>query len=122
MGSGLAFRGWTYATAAVTLLPQVLPLESDLSATACLDTGCGMTLVDKDWLLRQLPNQKIKEMSTPLKVRGIGASKYESTQFAELSLFLPGKDNKGQKVYAFIRCELHLVKGLRANILVGNNA
>ena len=121
MGSGLAFRGWTYATAAVTLLPQVLPLELDLSATAYLDTGCGVTLIDKDWLLQQLPNQKIKKMSTPLKVREIGASKHKSAQFAELSLFLPGEDNERQKVYAFIKCEVHLVEGLRANILVGND-
>ena len=121
MGSGLAFRGWTYATAAVTLLPQVLPLESDPSATACLNTGCGVTLVNKDWLLRQLPNQKIKEMSTPLKVRGIGTLKHESAQFAELSLFLLGEDNEEQKVYASIRCKLYLVEGLRANILVDND-
>lgn len=32
-----------------------------------------------------------------------------------------GENNKGQKVYASIRCELHLVDGLRANILIGNN-
>ena len=121
MGSGLAFRGWTYATPVVTFLPQVLPLESYPSATACLNTGCGVTLVDKDWLLRQLPNQKIKEMSTPFKVRGIGSSKHKSTQFAELCFFLLEEDNKGQKVYASIRYELHLVEGLRANILVGND-
>ena len=78
MASGLAFQGSTYATAAVTLVPQVLPLESNPGTITCLDTGCGVTLVDKDWLLRQLLDQKIKEMSTPLKVRGIGASKHES--------------------------------------------
>ena len=121
MGSDLAFRGWTFATAAVTLLPQVLPLESDLSTTACLDIGCNVTLVDKDWLLQQLPNQKIKEISTPLKVRGIGALKHKSAQFVELFLFLSREDNKGQKIYAFIRRELHLVEGLRANILVDND-
>lgn len=121
MGSGLALQGWTYATAAVTLVPQVLPLESDPGATAYFDTGCGVTLVDKHWLLRQLPDQKIKEMSTPLKVREIGASKHESAQFAELSLFLPGENNKGQKVYTSFKCELHLVEGLRANMLIGNN-
>ena len=121
MGSGLAFQGWTYTTAAVTLVPRVLPLKRDPSATACLNTGCGVTLVDKNWLLRQLPDQKIKEMSTPLKVRGIGTSKYKSAQFAEVALFLPGESNKGQKVYASIRCELHLVKSFRANILIGNN-
>lgn len=121
MGSGLTFRGWTYATAAVTLVPRVLPLETDPSATACLDTGCGVTLVDKDWLLRQLPHQKIKEMSTSLKVRGIGTSKHKSAQFAEVSLFLSEESDKGQRVYASIRCELYLVEGLRANILIGNS-
>ena len=60
-------------------------------------------------------------MSTPLKVRGIRASKHKFAQFAELSLFLPGENNKGHKVYASIRCELHLVEGLKANILIGNN-
>ncbi len=121
MSSGLAFRGWTYATAAVTLVPQVLPLESDPSAMACLDTGCGVTLVDKDWLLRRLPGQKIKEMSTPLKVRGIGASRHESNQFAELSLFFPRENTEGEMIYASIKCELHLVEALRANILIGND-
>lgn len=80
-----------------------------------------MTLVDKDWLLRQLPHQKIKEISTPLKVRGIRTSKHESAQFAEVSLFFLGESDEGQRVYAFIRCELHLVEGLRANILIGND-
>lgn len=99
----------------------MLPLETDSSATACLNTGCGITFVDKDWLLRQLPNQKIKGMSIPLKIRGIGTSKHKSAQFVEVSLFLPGESNKGQKVYISVRCKLHLVEGLRANILIGNN-
>lgn len=80
-----------------------------------------MTLVDKDWLLCQLPDQKIKEMFTFLKIRGIRTSKHESAQFAEVSLFLLGESNEGQKVYASIRCKLYLVKGLRANILIGND-
>lgn len=105
----------------MTLVPQVLPLKSDPSATACLDTGCGVIFVDKNWLLRQIPNQKIKEMSIPLKIRGIGASKHKSAQFAELSLFLLGENDKEQKVYASFKYELHLVEGLRAKMLIGNN-
>ena len=106
---------------AVTLVPQVLPLKSDRSATACLDTSCGVTLVNKDWLLWQLPGQKIKKMSTPLRVREIMALRQKSNQFAELSLFFSGENGKGEMVYASIKCELHLVKGLRANILIENN-
>ena len=60
-------------------------------------------------------------MSTPLKIRGIRASKNESAQFAELPLFFPSENNQGQKVYVSFKCELHRVEGLRANMLIGNN-
>ncbi len=46
-GSGLAFRGWTYATAPITLTPEHLPSDSDPNSIACLNTGCGVTLIDK---------------------------------------------------------------------------
>lgn len=105
----------------MTLVPQVLPFESDPGATACLDTGCGVNFIDKGWFLRQLPKQKIKEISTLLKVRGMGASKYEFAQFAELSLLFLGENDKRQKVYAFFKCKLYLVDGLRTNMLIGNN-
>ena len=119
--SGLAFRGWTYTTASVTLIPYFLPPELDPAATACLDTGCGVTFIDKAWLLSHLPHQKVSSMSTPLNVRGIGTPKHESAQFAALSLYFPGKNEAGQRVYASIKCKLHLVDGFWANILVGNN-
>ena len=89
--------------------------------TTCLDTGCGVTLVNKDWLLCQLSDQKIKEMSIFLKVRGMGTLKHKSAQVVEVSLFFLGESNKRQKVYSFIRCKLYLVKGLKANILIGSN-
>ena len=60
-------------------------------------------------------------MSTPLKVRGIGASRHESDEFTALSLYFPGKDGAGKLVYASLRCEIHLVEGLRANLLIGND-
>lgn len=78
IGSGPAFWGWTYVTAAVTLAPQVLPLKSDPSGIACFDIDCGVILVNKAWLLRQLPHEKIREMSILLKVRKIETLKYES--------------------------------------------
>ena len=119
--SGLVFRGWTYAIIAITLEVHRLPRDPDLKLTACLDTGCRVTLVDKSWLLRQLSGQKINTISTPLKVREIKASKHESKEFATLSLYFPRKNGAGKLVYAFMRCEIHLVEGLRANLLIRNN-
>lgn len=120
-GSGFAFRGWTYITATVTLAPDHFPPDSNPKSTACLDTGCGVTLVDKNWLAKNLPTQKISTISTPLKVRGIGASKHKSGEFTALCLYFPEKNNAGQLVYASLTCEIHLVEDLRANLLIGNN-
>lgn len=47
IGSGLAFRGWSYAIASVILSPHTVQLQSDSAASCCLDTGCGVTLVDR---------------------------------------------------------------------------
>lgn len=121
LGSSLGFKGWTYATASITLTPEHLRLNFDSDSIACFDTGCGVTFVDRDWLLKRLPYQKICTISTLLKVRGIGASKYESVEFAVLSLYFPGKDNAEQLVYVALKCEIHLVEELQANLLISNN-
>ncbi len=47
LGLGLAFQGWTYATTSIMQVPHLFSLGLDLAATACLDTGCGVTLIDK---------------------------------------------------------------------------
>ena len=120
-GLGLAFRGWTYTTTVITLNPHRLPQDADPESIAHLNTGCGVTAIDKSWLLRQLPGQKISTMSTPLTVKGIKTSKHECEKFAAPSLYFSGKNGARKLVYAFVRCEIHLVEGLRANLLIGND-
>lgn len=56
-----------------------------------------------------------------LKVRGISASKHKSKDVALITIYISGIDKKGREVYASISCKLHLVDGLNANMLVGNN-
>ena len=120
-GLGLVFRGWIYATAPITLTPEHLPSYSNLDSIACLNTRCEVTLVDKAWLLKRLPMQKINTMSTPLRVRGIGSSKHNSGEYAILFLYFSSKDNASQQVYASLTYKIHLIKGLRTNLLIGNN-
>lgn len=117
----LAFRSWIYATIAITLDPHRLPQNSDPESMACFDTGCKVTLIDKGWLLRYFPKQKISTMSTLLKVRGIRASRHESKEFVALSLYFLGKNSARKLVYALLRYKIHLVKGLRANLLIKND-
>lgn len=96
-GSVLAFRGWSYATTSITFDPALLPAISDPDTSVCLDTGCGVSLVDKTWLAKKHPSQKISTMPVPLKVRGIGASRHESDEFALTALYIPGLDQEGSE-------------------------
>lgn len=63
----------------------------------------------------------INTISTLLKVRGIGASKYESSEFVVLSLNISDKNNLGDLVNTSLQYEIHLIEGLYANLLIGNN-
>lgn len=120
-GFGLAFRGWSYTTTPITFNPAILPAIGDPNTLECLDTGCGVSLVDKTWLAKKYPSQKISTIPIPLKVRGIGVSSYELEKFALTALYMPGLDQGGLEVYTCIKCELHLVEGLRANMFIVNN-
>ena len=121
LGSGLAFRGWSYATTLITFDPEILRAISDPDTSVCLDKGYGVSLVDKVWLAKKHLSQKINTMPVPLKVRGIDASRYKWGEFALTALYMPGLDREGSEVYAFVQCELHLVDGLKANMLIKNN-
>lgn len=60
-------------------------------------------------------------MSTPLKLGGIRVSRHKSEKFAALFLYFLGTNGAGKLVYALLRYEIHLVEGLRANLLIGND-
>lgn len=105
----------------VALQPAEIPDNPDTSSSCCLNTGCGVTLVDRTWLLQKLPNVKLSKMSTPLKVRGIRSSRHESNEFALTALFFMRKDTAKRVVFARIDRKLHLVDELKANMLIGND-
>lgn len=60
-------------------------------------------------------------MSTSLKIKGIGASKYKSAEFTTLYLYFSDRNNAGELVYTSLKCKVHLVEGLQANLLISNN-
>lgn len=50
-------------------------------------------------------------MSTFLKIKEIGTSKYEFVQFAACFLFFTSKNEAEKQVYVSIKCELYLIDG-----------
>ena len=87
-----------------------------------MDTGCGVSLVDRAWLHTLLPEVKISKISSPLKVRGVGANRHETDKFVVIPIYFPGKKiDGGTEVLAKVQRELHIVDELRAHMLVGND-
>lgn len=60
-------------------------------------------------------------MPVPFKIRGISTSKHKSENFALTTVYISCFDKNGHEVYTSITCKLHLVDGLKANMLVGND-
>ena len=112
IGTGFGFRNWHYITINVSLQPQAS------AEPVCLDTGCSLSIVDKTWLMLRAPDTKVRFMASPIIVRGIGADKHSTSEYAILDVYFPGK--KGTKnVTACVTREVHLVDGLKAKMLIG---
>ena len=60
-------------------------------------------------------------MATSLRVREVGASKHETSEYVTQDLYLPGIDDQGRKVLAYLRRELHIVDNLRVKMLIKND-
>ncbi|MGI4816790.1 MAG: reverse transcriptase domain-containing protein, partial [Janthinobacterium lividum] len=116
IGHGLSYRGFTYL-----MMDCRLSADSPTEAV-CGDTGCTATLADEDFILRQVPNVIWREMAVPLRVRGIANNVHETSRHAILDLRFPGVDSAtGEIAEAVIQKEVHVVKNLTANMLLGND-
>ena len=60
-------------------------------------------------------------MATPITVRGLGANKHATDQYAIADIYISAKDSQGQEVTAHIRHEIYLVEELKPNMLVGTD-
>lgn len=60
-------------------------------------------------------------MTTSITVRDLGAIKHQIDKYAMTFIYLPGKNESGASVKALIYREIHLVNGLKANMLIRND-
>lgn len=114
-GNGYAFRDYNFLEMAV----RVAPGTEDL--WVCLDTGCGVSLIDSSWIREILPDAAILNRPSAVNVRGLGDAVHSSNQYMVLQLSLPGKDDKGEEVVAQINREFHLVPNLGCKVLIGTD-
>ena len=82
---GYRFKGWKYITANV----QFAKDQQAQVHNVCLDTGCIMTLIDRDFLKEVTPDAIMKKMASPMSVRGVGPRKHSSIDYVTINLYFP---------------------------------
>ena len=90
--------------------------ESELS----LDTGCGVILGDRVYLLKQIPRLEIKKIASSIPVRGVGNKIIYSNEYAIITIYVTGLVG-GVTRTTYLTIEVYIVDNLKANILIGTN-
>ncbi len=116
IGLGQAFRKYRYARVNINLtaISKVI--------IVCMDSGCWVSLIDEANINQFLPDTPIRAMAAPIEVSDIGSNRDQTDGYVIAPLYIPGKDDNGDDATARTAPqELHIVKGLRAGMLIGND-
>jgi len=113
LGTGYAFRGFRYAELRI----RSTPTGEDHSI--CVDSGCGMTVADELWFRETFPQAHTAAMPTPIRIRGIASDAHLSNLYSVVTIFVPGQRQGGELVLMEVEVEVHLVQGLKCNMLIG---
>ena len=113
---GYNFRSWKYATFKVKFSPDLDAEENEVSP----DTGCGVTLGDRAFLLKQIPNLEIMKMAASLPVRGVGNTIVHTNEYALVAIYVHVTLNGAPRI-ARLTMEVHIIDNLKANMLIGTD-
>jgi len=105
---GYGFRDWRYAMALIQLTSE------EKNEFICLNTECIMSLVNREFLMKQALKTIIKWMSSSIQIKGIGAETHQCEKYANLVIYL--SDDKTRTVV--IEQEVHIVKDLKVKMLI----
>jgi hypothetical protein len=86
----------------------------------CPDSGCGMSLVDREFLTTE-PHGEIRRTTSPLRVRGIGDREHDTSEYCDLDFYVTGTLDNGAPAVAHFKREVHVVDDLRAKVLIGTD-
>ena len=113
---GLNFRSWRYTTV------KALLGDSEEAEDMCLDTGCGASLIDRDFLAQKIPGYQnlMKQKSEAIRVRDIDNAMLSSSDYLSLRFRLPGELKQMSAIASFTR-HAYIVDKLKAKVLISND-
>jgi hypothetical protein len=67
------------------------------------------------------PDAHTAPMQLPIRVTGIVADSHQSDMYSVVKIHFPGVDSEGEAVSVELEMEVHLIRGLRCNMLIGTD-
>ena len=115
--AGVGFRSWRYAKILASI---AMGLSEDFDEV-CIDTGCGSTMIDRQFLASKRPDYAAHVVKTsPMKVNGIGSASLSTSEKIALDLTIPGEADGDAARASFTRYA-YIVDDLKAKLLIGND-
>jgi len=113
-GAGLSFRNYNFTEIQVNFDVEKPPVW------VCLDSGCGMSCIDRKVLNDHVPAAKVLTLPNAIQIRGLGTQVHHANQYVVLPIYIPGTKD-GQRVFGEITKEFHIVDNLSCNLLIGTD-
>ena len=109
------FREWQYCIAKVSL-----SLNND-SIFFCLNIDADITLSNEVFFQKQFRNVSVRIMTISITVRDLEVNKYQIDKYAVVLMYFEDKNKSDDVVKTIIIREVHLIKDLKANLLIEND-
>ena len=109
------FRNWNFLKTLLKIF------STDEETYVCLNIECDATLCDKKFIIIKLTDLQIQIMITSLKVRSIDSITHEISEFVMISIYFLDTNKFEKSALANIIREIHLIDGLKINMLIEND-
>ena len=110
LGIGFGFRNYHFLTFIIKFTESVTP------EPVYMDTGCSISLIDRQFFKERCPLIKINIIILPISVRGIGSNYHSTNEYMLLEIFLLNKRERKEGLAKIVR-KVYLVDKLKAKML-----
>lgn len=112
-GQAFAFLTTRYSEVKGGLTPH------NLDFRMCLDSGATASVVDRQWLLAQLPDARIEDKGTGVNFQGVHSVSKEHRELAYFQIYIAGTLPTGERKITCLQRGAWVVDELLTGILIG---
>ena len=91
---------------------------NDSYYTACDDSGCSMSLINRFLLTKLYSKIELQQMNTFINVQEINTNYHTINQFVHIKMFIKATDEADDTVIVHMCKKFHVINDLKINMLI----